>query len=65
MSEDFKIAIEEVDAVIHELLSQEGKGAAAAGDAAIKLMDARERIFERVAATMPAAFEKPSTPHAA
>jgi hypothetical protein len=65
MHEHLKIAIEEVDAVIHELLGQEGKGAAAAGDAAIKLMDARERIFDRVAATMPAAFEKPATPNAA
>lgn len=62
MSEELKIAIEELDALIHELLSHEGKGAMMAGDVAVKLMDMRDRIFERVSATMPVPFAKPSTP---
>lgn len=63
MSEDLKIAIEEIDALAHEWLSKEGKSSLAFGDAAVALMDARSRILKRAAATLPPAFEKPTTTH--
>ncbi len=63
MSEDLKIAIEEIDALTHEWLGKESKDSLACGDAAVALMDARKRILERAAAALPPAFENPTPTH--
>ena len=58
MTEELKIAIEELDALIIEF-AENGMQMTC-----VRLAEMRKRIFDRVAATMPVPFVKPATPNA-
>jgi hypothetical protein len=63
MNPQLTIAIEEIDALTHELLGEKGKYSTPYGDAAIKLLEARSRILSRCEALIEQPFTiLPSVP---